>query len=980
VIERVFGRQATRVRISLGLVGMVISLFLVASMLGMFPDLPANEARNRATLAEALAVNGSAFITLSDLQRLQTDLELVVARNEQLQSAAVVRSGGEVLVDVGGHGEHWPVGEVSDQGAGLLAVPLFEGGALWGELQLAFVPLRVEGIQGYFADPVIRMGMALATGSFLCFFFFLGYMLKQLDPSQAIPGRVRSALDTMAEGLLVIDARRNVVLANQAFADLVGVEPGELIGRRTDEFSWEAVEEEAWDEAQAPWTQALQTAEAQMNRRVRLRLDQGGEGLATFMINCSPVLAEEGKPQGVLISFDDITDLERYEVELRLSKEEAEHANQAKSEFLANMSHEIRTPMNAILGFTEVLRRGYGSDPAESARHLETISASGNHLLSLINDILDLSKVEAGRIEIETVETDTRRLFHELVEIMGVKAGEKGLELEWEPRDALPDRLETDQAKVRQILINLVGNAVKFTESGGVTIATRFREPVLEIDVTDTGIGMTPEQAGVIFEAFSQADTSITRRFGGTGLGLSISKKFAQALGGDVTVTSAPGEGSTFTVSVEVGVPEDAVLVSPRELLEYQWTAAAAGEGEWRFDGQRVLVVDDGAENRELLELVLVEAGLTVETAENGKEALDAVLASPPEMVLMDVQMPVMDGYTAVGLMREHGQQLPVVALTAHAMKGIEEQCLAAGYSGYAPKPIDIDTVLGMVAEELGGRREAADRSPPPAPAPPRSEPVDEGPLVSTLTLPPERTASLVDGFVARLDVQLGTMREAIEASDGEELAQLAHWLKGSGGTVGFDAFTQPAADLEVAGRDGDFGAAEALLNRIVALRGRIEHARTPAPEPAASAPAPRVAVELPPDDGAPLVSSLGLPADRIGPLIERFAVRMDQQLDAMQEALDAKDSRALAELAHWLKGSGGTIGFDAFTAPARSLEAAARDEDMEHAGAWLARIRGLRARIAVPGAVLEHPRRNDEAASKRDARPSKDAANRGTV
>ena len=566
MLDWIFGRHATKIRISVGLVGMVISLMLVASLIGLAPDRFLIISQQRAALTEALAVNGSAFITLSYMVRLETDLELVVDRNEDILSAGIKNAEGEFVVLVGNHVDQWTDAATTEDTGAQFSVPLIEGKKIWGHLQLRFVPLKRAGILGYMDDPILHTISFVSSLSFVFFFFYLGSMLKQLDPSQAIPGRVRSALDTMAEGLLVLDARQNIVLANAAFASIVGQESDQLLGQSIDRLAWDSTDDEEFDIDQAPWSLAIRDAEPKMNMRIRLRLEDGDNEFATFMTNCSPVLAREGKAQGVLISFDDVTELEQKEIELQLSKEEAEAANKSKSEFLANMSHEIRTPMNAILGFTEVLKRGYGKTN-ETKKYLNTISSSGNHLLNLINDILDLSKVEAGKIEIELVDSDPQKMIHEIITIMRVKAEEKGIYLTYEPDGPLPRVMETDVAKLRQILINLVGNAIKFTEEGGVTIVTHFNssddDSEFIADVVDTGVGMTEEQAGNVFESFVQADSSITRRFGGTGLGLSISKKFAVALGGDITITSEPGKGSTFSVNLPVVVALAEDMISP---------------------------------------------------------------------------------------------------------------------------------------------------------------------------------------------------------------------------------------------------------------------------------------------------------------------------------------------------------------------------------------------------------------------------------
>ena len=335
--------------------------------------------------------------------------------------------------------------------------------------------------------------------------------------------------------------------------------------------------------------QAIDRGDVQTNRILRLRISSSER--LTFSINCSPVLGSGGKYAGVLVSFDDVTQLEKKEIELRQSKQEAETANQAKSEFLANMSHEIRTPMTAILGFTEILKRGYGRNPKDSLRYLDTIHSSGKNLLELINDILDLSKVESGRLEMEAAWAEPHRIIHEVLNVLGIKAHEKGIALRFEAQSALPQQIKTDPARFRQIIVNLVGNAIKFTEQGHVTVTCRFKKspsgPRMVIDVSDTGIGIPQDKIDTIFDPFTQADSAITRRFGGTGLGLSISRKFAQALGGDITAESRPGEGSTFRVTLATGDLEGVPFLQPEEVVT---AAQEYGERE-----QAALAVPRGA-------------------------------------------------------------------------------------------------------------------------------------------------------------------------------------------------------------------------------------------------------------------------------------------------------------------------------------------------------------------------------------------------
>ena len=586
-------------------------------------------------------------------------------------------------------------------------MPILTKSERWGQLELAFTSTGVPHVFGM-EMPWLYLVLFMFGSCLGAFYLYLGRMLRHLDVSHAVPARVRSALDTLAEGLLVIDKKQNIVLANQAFATLTGATPETLTARQVSELGWLGPDGTPLAKERSPWAAALREGTLQRNSTLHFT-DHAGQ-LRTFSANCSPVMGPDGKADGVLISLDDITELESNKAELAKARDEAEAANRAKSDFLANMSHEIRTPMNAILGFTEVLKRGWGKNEREARKHLDTIHSSGKHLIELINDILDLSKVEAGRMEVERIDCEPHKVIREVVKVFNARAREKGVTLAFEVPAPIPERIQSDPGRLRQIVTNLVGNALKFTERGGVRVVARMAgtrsAPQLAIDVVDTGVGIPEDKIGKLFQAFVQADTSVTRKFGGTGLGLVLSRNFARALGGDITVTSVAGQGSTFTATLDTGALLGVRMLDPAEATRIDEDVAADSSLRWEFPARRILVVDDGPENRELVSLVLAEAGLTVEEAENGQIAVDMVARTKYDAVLMDMSMPVMDGYTATKLLRSRGVKLPIIALTAHAMKGFEQEILAAGCTGYVTKPIDIDVLLGTLAEKLGtGRR-----------------------------------------------------------------------------------------------------------------------------------------------------------------------------------------------------------------------------------------------------------------------------------
>ena len=832
--KRSFKGPSSKLHITMGLTGLIMSLMLTASFLDLIPDKAGIMHKGRTALAEAVAANSTIFLTRGDYRRMEAVLGLIVERNADILSAAVRKDDGKIVAEIGEHAVNWDeTREIQESESGV-QVPIWSGETQWGQVELRFEPLRSGEWWGFLDNPLVKLVTFMAVAGFFMFYFYLGKMLKHLDPSEAVPERVRAALDTMAEGLLVLDRKEQVVLANLAFSKLMNRNPTDLMGVKVSDFDWTSTSDAPFENKKSPWRQVLSEGKQKKNEMVRLETPTSGR--RTFIVNCAPILGEGNRTGGVLISFDDVTALEEKEIELRKSKDDAEAANRAKSDFLANMSHEIRTPMNAILGFTEVLKRGYGKNRQDSGKYLDTIHSSGKHLLALINDILDLSKVEAGRIEVERIPCDPYIIIREIVQILGIKGQEKGIFLTFEPQGPSPATIFSDPARLRQIITNLVGNSLKFTNQGGVRIVTRFMDfaenPKLAIDIIDTGIGMTEAQQQKIFDPFVQADASVTRQFGGTGLGLSISRRFAEALEGEISVRSDLGKGSVFTVTLNTGPLREVSMLQTEEILVRGGEVTAQEATQWQFSSARILVVDDGDENRELVKLVLEEVGLTVDTAENGQVGCDMALAEPYDMILMDVQMPVMDGYSATRLLRGKKIKIPIFALTAHAMKGIEQKCITAGFNGVMTKPIDIDGLINTLADNLECRRseyleETAD-IPQPAAEPdsdgyPQSvESVIGAPIVSRLPLENPRFAEIIQRFIKRLDVQLGFMDLAWEQKNFEELAGLAHWLKGAGGTVGFDAFTEPAKLLEQHAKNQDEHNSRASLDDLRGLSKRI--------------------------------------------------------------------------------------------------------------------------------------------------------------
>ncbi len=390
---------------------------------------------------------------------------------------------------------------------------------------------------------------------------------------------------------------------------------------------------------------------------------------------------------------------------LRESEQRAQAANASKSAFLANMSHEIRTPMTAILGYADLLKDFVQTE--EAKQHLQTIRRNGDYLLGIINDILDLSKIEADKFEVEHERFDPTRVIEDVRSIMDVRARENGLSLAVEYDGKLPMVIESDAIRLKQILINLVGNAIKFTRAGRIQIRVWYEAAMqhLHFDVVDTGIGMTQTQIDRLFKPFSQGDSSVSRHFGGTGLGLAISKRLAEMLGGGITASSTAGVGSTFSVTITTGDISDQPLVdhSSGESVSSVLPSECGINVTTATLDCHVLIVDDRRDIRFLSKRILTKAGATVEECEDGRIAVKHMLQAIkinkcPDLILLDMQMPNLDGYQTARTLRELGYTGPIIALTADAMQGDMNECLEAGCNDYLSKPIDSQRMLQLIA------------------------------------------------------------------------------------------------------------------------------------------------------------------------------------------------------------------------------------------------------------------------------------------
>ncbi len=616
----------------------------------------------------------------------------------------------------------------------------------------------------------------------------------------------RSLIESNTDAIVTTDPFGIITDVNKQMEGLTGCTRDELIGAPFKTFFTDP------ERAEAGIHRVLsekKIADYELTARAR-------DGKTTVVsYNANTFYDRDRTLQGVFAAARDVTERKRFELELKHAKAAAESASRTKSEFLASMSHEIRTPMNAIMGIADLLAKTELS--LEQDKYVQIFRRAGDNLLNLINDILDLSKVEASQLELEQTGFSLKDLLEKVTEMVEGRAREKSLALVCEVAPKVPVSLLGDPTRLRQVLLNLIGNAIKFTEEGEVSLrVTRELDSnvptALRFTISDTGVGIPAEKLGRIFERFTQADSSTTRRFGGSGLGLTISKRLVELMGGSISCESTVEKGSVFS------------FVVPFEM----WAGAEArvevssGTGSDRpLPALRILLVEDSTDNATITLAYLQDTPYRLEIADTGAVACEMFKAGHYDLVLMDRQMPVMDGLTATRKIREWerangGAPTPIVALTASALKGDREKCLAAGCTGFLTKPIKQEVLLRAIKEYSA------------APAVLRPLMVKAAQKDPDLTLAYPKLAALVPPFLKNRRLDVITMLDALGRGEFEIVVRLGHAMRGVGASFGFQGITDIGEALELGAGRADMDASRKSVNDLSAYLDGVGPEQTP--------------------------------------------------------------------------------------------------------------------------------------------------------
>jgi len=597
----------------------------------------------------------------------------------------------------------------------------------------------------------------------------------------------RSLIESNIDALMTTDPSGIITDVNKQMEALTGCTRDELIGAPFKNYFTDPQRAEAG-------IKRVLREKSLTDYELTARARDGKQTVVSY--NATTFYDRNRKLEGVFAAARDVTERKRVEAELQQAKAAAESASRIKSDFLASMSHEIRTPMNSIMGIADLLAKT--SLTPEQDRYVQIFRRSGDNLLNLINDILDLSKVEASQLELEQTEFSLKDELEKAIEMVAPRAREKGLRLTCEVSPEVNPDLVGDPTRLRQVLLNLLGNAIKFTNTGEVSLMVDL-DPVglaptaLRFTVSDTGIGISTSQQGLVFERFAQGDSSTTRRFGGTGLGLTISKRLVELMGGRIWVESEVGQGSVFAFAV----PFENWIAADRPVAE------KVGIGpELALPAVRILLAEDSADNRTIALAYLEDTPYRVEVAVNGAMACEMFESGRYDLVLMDRQMPIMDGLTATRTIRAWEREnqrspTPIIALTASALKGDRETCLAAGCTAYLSKPIKQAVLLQAIRDHA-----SADGAGPPASR-------DRAARAA------RRLAEQIPAYLDHCRGDVILMLAALDRADFNAVIIMGHNLRGSGGGFGLQAITDFGASIEHSAGEADEGGARRWVNAL---------------------------------------------------------------------------------------------------------------------------------------------------------------------
>lgn len=743
----------------------------------------------------------------------------------------------------------------------LIVILLLVGGSLWGYIfstrpaalpHVAFsadsARVFLERLQTHHEAEMARSVRIATIIAILLTGLLVGMVLFVVEPVVRLLRRQHVAITEKSveherlamvaqrtrNAVLISDAEHRVLWINEGFTRLTGWTLDEVLGKLPSDF----LRSDETDRAAAAELDAHTRAGREYRCILRNRARDGRD----FWVDISiEPLYVDGQLAGYLSVQVDVTSLKEHEAALRVAQERAEAANRAKSEFLANMSHEIRTPLTAILGHADLLRDELVEAGATVTQRqaVDTIQRAGEHLLRVLGEVLDISRIEAGRLVVEQEPIALPTLLRDVERLLRPRAAQRAVTLETRLGSAIPETIVGDGTRLQQVLMNLVGNAVKFTEQGRIVVEAAVSHgtggPTLVVAVDDTGPGMTAEQAERLFEPFTQADGSVTRRYGGTGLGLTISRRLAELMGGSVElVRTAPGEGSRFELRVPLSTPEPVRWVDHLFVLRADDGTATAASALGRIAG-RILLAEDGIDNQRLVTQVLAQAGAEVTLAADGLRALAEFNAArdrgaPFDLLVSDMQMPEMDGYTLARTLRARGETIPIVALTAHATAEDRARCLEAGCNDYAVKPIDRARFIATCARWLP--RSTARSVTPVNVAAFGAEATTLTRLRSELRDDPE-LGPLARQFALALPVRVQALRDAVMRGEDATALRLAHQLKGAAGSYGFPAIGDSARALEGPIAKSDAVACSILLDRLARLADSAARPTPPTSHPA---------------------------------------------------------------------------------------------------------------------------------------------------